>query len=114
MLLGQSLRRGAAVDAFGAKSGRDGMHRKAAFALVVEHRQRQRMHGGGKRHLGRSASIARSAAVRCAVRSSASAAEKHGRGAWLGVVRRAVVVGWFFAFMSSGRMRPRSTASLPS
>jgi hypothetical protein len=64
--------------------------------------------------VGRSASITRSAAVRCAVRSSAKADEKHGRGGC------PVSSGWlsssagFCAFMSSGRIRPRMTPNLPS
>ena len=115
MLLGSRFVAALSVEAFGAKRGRDDMQRKGAVAVVVEHRQRQRMHGGGKRH-GRAFGQHR------AQRGGAVRGEvvRQGGGETSGGAIGSASSGGlsssagFCAFMSSGRIRPRMTPSLPS
>ena len=86
---------------------------KPLSSADVEHRQGQRMHGGGKGD--RPAVGQHGAKRRCPVRGERGG-EGGGEARGGGLLRlagfRFLLVG-FFAVTSSGRTRPRVTASLP-
>ena len=102
------------VHAFGAKGRIVGADGEDGFAVRgVEHRQGQRMHGGGEalHRAVRQHGAKRRRPVNGEV--AASAAEKHGAGGCSVSAEPALPsASAFFAFMSSGRMRPRQNDEL--